>query len=258
MIGLEFNKEINMYYPIYRKEIPRHEFTLTTAVRHIIESDKVFNWDYIIVDRGYGEGQVEELHRYGIANPKSNFAKKVIGIQYSESVTTIDPFSKKKMKYPMKSFMVLQTALAFEKQKFALIPDDYKLVKRLEEYRVSSRSQYGQPIFDGNDDHLFLAMASAYYGYVKFFSDLMKRKPATKILPIKSPMERASEEHITRAIDEDSSKKKKRKSDTVNGLSFATPQGLSSRRGRSSPPSGSIRGFTSMPSRSSVKRGINR
>lgn len=216
MIGLEFDETTNLYYPIYRHEVPRHEFTLSSAVRHIVESDKAFHWDYIIVDRGYGEGQVEELHRYGIMHPESGFAKKVIGIAYNESVTTIDPYLKRRIKYPMKSFMVLQTALAFEKQKFAVVPDDYKLIKRLEDYRFSSTSQYGQPIFDDKDDHLFLAMSSAYYGYVKYYSDLMKRNPATKILPIKSPLQRASEEEIDRGVDLRKPKKK--------SILFGTPQ----------------------------------
>lgn len=201
MIGLEFDRtETHLYYPIVYHEVPKHRFTLTQGIQDIIELDKVFNFDYIIVDRGYGESQVEELHRYGLLHPETRLAEKVIGISYSDHVHVRDPFTRKKAKQPLKPFMVNQLAMAFEQERFALVPDDYNVTKHLEDFRVVSISSYGQPTYTSEDDHIFLTIAMAYYGFVMNYSDLMKLKPATTILTFRSPFQRATENSVPREL----------------------------------------------------------
>lgn len=188
MVGLEFDRQSNLYYPIFYHEVPKHEYTLSSAVRQIVQIDQAFEWDYVIVDRGYGEMQVEELHRYGILHPESEFGEKVIGVSYQEHVDIRDPFTQKKIRQPLKPFMVNMLASAFEQNRFAVVPDDYKVVKALEDFRVHSVSHLRQVTYEDKDDHIFLSVAMAYYGFVKFFSDLINLKPATAVLPFRSPL----------------------------------------------------------------------
>ena len=204
MIGLEFDETNRLYYPIFYHEVAKHRFTLTQAIRDIVTSDEAFFWDHIIVDRGYGDTQLEELHRYGILHPETGLAERVEGVQYWEHVKVYDPFTQKRSKQPLKPFMISQFSLAFENQKFALVPDDDKMRKHLEDFRVIAISDDRRPKFSGTDDHLFLAMAQAYYGYVKHFSDLITLKPVTTILPFRSPFRSSLEEGVRRDLKAES------------------------------------------------------
>ena len=186
MIGLEFRREWGIYVPIVRVEVPKHIFTLSHAVQRIIELDRRFKFDYILVDRGYGEYQVEELHRYGMTHPETKLAERVIGISFGDSIEVPDPFTRKKRKQPLKPFMINNLSVAFEQERFALVPDDDQLRRQLEEYRVISTSSDGIPRFSEENDHLVSALALAYHGFILKFSDLLTVPVEFHVAPIRS------------------------------------------------------------------------
>lgn len=173
MIALEFRRDWGVYAPILRVEVPKHVFTLTHAVQKIIEYDQAFHFDYILVDRGYGEMQVETLHRYGLEHPETKLAERVIGVGFGDVIELPDPFTHKKTRQPLKPFMVNNLTLAFEQERFLLAPDDLTLKRALENYQVVSVSPDGYPRFTDEGDHLFSALALAYHGFILKFSDLL-------------------------------------------------------------------------------------
>ena len=176
LFGLEFDEDLGIFIPIYRKEIPRHEFSLTKGVEEIIASDKVFNWDWIYVDRGMGEMQVEQLKIYGINTGNKAFAEKVIGIHIGSNVRVRDPHTKKIEKKPMKPFLVNYSVNQFEKGRIAIIPNDKKLIEQIEEYRIKSVSSRGHPTFTEENEHILDAMNYAILGFALKYDKLIKQK----------------------------------------------------------------------------------
>lgn len=51
---LDKTKKDKYFEVLFRIDIPRTEFLLTSAVNKLIELDKLFNFDHVSVDRGLG------------------------------------------------------------------------------------------------------------------------------------------------------------------------------------------------------------
>lgn len=77
----------------YREEIPRSEYTLTKAVDRIMELNKIFQPKHIYVDRGFGEVQVELLHKAGVENPQTKLRERVKGVSFAETIEVKDPYT---------------------------------------------------------------------------------------------------------------------------------------------------------------------
>ncbi len=175
LVGLEFDTTLGMFKVIFRKEIPRHEFTLTLGVNAIINSDKLFRWDWIFVDRGMGEMQVEQLHLHGIRTGNKEFSKKVIGVSFSEKVKVRDPHTRKVVKKPVKPFMVNYSVNQFEKQHIAF-PWDRKLVDQLENYYIKNVSPNGMPTYTDENEHIVDALNLCFLGFALKYDDMIKQK----------------------------------------------------------------------------------
>lgn len=51
-----------MFKVLFRIEIPRSEFTYTNAVNKIIELNDEYDFDWIAIDRGYGNVQIANAY----------------------------------------------------------------------------------------------------------------------------------------------------------------------------------------------------
>lgn len=162
-------------HSIYREEIERskHEHTLGAGVNRIIELDKVFQFAYIICDRGYGERQWEELVEqipYG--------DQRVTGVNYSSSVLETDPVTMKTVKEEFKPFMVDNAVNYYEKKRVVINPDDSKFLAQLLSYVRVRISATGRPVFDSIDperigDHALEAWMMALLGYEQHFGEIL-------------------------------------------------------------------------------------
>lgn len=189
MIAMEWIPEYAKFVPIHRIEIPRTEFTFDNAVKKIIEMEAIWGYDYIYVDRGAGEYQVETLRKYGMAHPETGMHKKVIGVNFSEKILVRDPHTKQKEKKHIKPWMVNNSVINFERLEIALNPNDKQLIRQLENYRVKSVSQDGRPVYSDEDDHILDAMNLALYGMISKFSDIIKVRLATKIVGLSNNLD---------------------------------------------------------------------
>ena len=165
---------------LFRIEIPRSEFTYTNAMNKIIALNAEYKFDWIAIDRGYGETQLELLHKYGLHNPESKLAEKVIGYQFSEKIEVRDPYTRKKDKKHLKPFMVNNSVNLFEKGKIILDPADKLMTEELEEYRVKSISSDGRPIYTDENEHAIDAMNLALLVFAQKYDSLIKKVFSSK------------------------------------------------------------------------------
>lgn len=168
------NEGRGVFKIINRIEIPKGHFTLDNGVRKIIELNTYYDPDYIYVDRGYGEYQVETLHKYGLEHPESKLHNKVKGIAFSGSVEVRDPFTKVVERKPVKPFMVNQTNLLLERDRIWVSEQDDMVWKQMENYQVIRVTTSGQPVYTSEFEHALDAFMLTILGFVTQMPDIAK------------------------------------------------------------------------------------
>lgn len=169
---------------MFRIEIPKTQFTYVNAINKIIELNDVYNFDWIAIDRGYGETQLELLHKYGIENPESGLDDKVVGYQFGEKINVRDPYTHKLDKKPLKPFMVNNSVVMFEKNKIVFDPADKLLIEQFESYRIKSISSTGLPVYTDENEHAVDAVNLCLLIFQQKYGDLFKSIITSKILAI--------------------------------------------------------------------------
>ena len=167
----------------YREEIERSEYTLTKAVSRIVELNNIFQPKHIYVDRGFGEVQVELLHKYGVENPASGLKQKVKGVSFGETIELRDPYTKLPVKKEIKPYMVDNLRQYLEKEVFVAPEKDDELYMQLISYVVMRTTQTGRPVFEAGgsaQDHAHDALILALLSITENYNDLHKARYTTK------------------------------------------------------------------------------
>lgn len=167
----------------YREEIDRSEYTLTRAVDRIVDLNAIFNPKFIYVDRGYGEVQVELLHKKGIEDEKSGLKNKVRGISFAETIDVRDPYTQLPVKKEMKPFMVDNLRQYLEKENLLFPESDEELYLQLISYIVVRTTQTGRPVFEAGGsamDHAHDALMLALLAVTQNYGELMRSNYANK------------------------------------------------------------------------------
>lgn len=167
----------------YREEIDKSEYTLTKAVDRIVELNRIFNPKHIYVDRGFGEVQVELLHKKGIEDERSGLKNKVKGISFAETIDVRDPYTQLPIKKEMKPFMVDNLRQYLEKERLQFPETDEELYLQLISYIVVRTTQTGRPVFEAGGsamDHAHDALMLALLAITQNYGDLMKTSFTTK------------------------------------------------------------------------------
>lgn len=183
MVCMEFDKFhqdqegriVPLFKMLFRIEVPRSDFTYVNAMNKIIELNEEYQFDWIGIDRGYGEVQLEMLHKYGMEHPETGLADKVIGYQFSQKIEVRDPYTKKKDQKHLKPFMVNNSVNLFEKGKIILDGSDKGMISQLEEYRVKSISSTGLPVYTDENEHAIDAMNLALLLFEQKYGSLLKK-----------------------------------------------------------------------------------
>ena len=166
---------VPLFKMLFRIEVPRSDFTYVNAMNKIVELNEEYQFDWIGIDRGYGEVQLEMLHKYGMEHPETGLADKVIGYQFSQKIEVRDPYTKKKDQKHIKPFMVNNSVNLFEKGKIVLDGSDKGMISQLEEYRVKSISSSGLPIYTDENEHAIDAMNLALLLFEQKYGSLLKK-----------------------------------------------------------------------------------
>ena len=167
----------------YREEIPRSEYTLTKAVDRIMELNKIFQPKHIYVDRGFGEVQVELLHKAGVENPQTKLRERVKGVSFAETIEVKDPYTQLPVKKEMKPFMVDNLRQYLEKEKILFSESDEELYLQLISYVVVRTTQTGRPVFEAGGsamDHAHDALMLALLAITQNYGELMRSNYTTK------------------------------------------------------------------------------
>lgn len=175
---LHMNKSGNVepiFKILFRVEIPRSQFTYINAVNRIVELNDLWKFDHIAVDRGYGEVQIEMLHKYGLENPESGLADKVRGYHFSEKIKVHDPYTMRKDMKHLKPFMVNNSVRVFENRKIMLQHDDKDFIEQLGAYRVKSISQSGLPVYSDENEHAIDALNLCLLAFEQNYGELFKQ-----------------------------------------------------------------------------------
>ena len=183
MVCIEFDRfhqdaegrVVPVFKILFRVEIARSEFTYINAMNKIIELNDEYKFDWIAIDRGYGEVQLEMLHKYGEEHPTTGLADKVVGYQFSQKIEVTDPYTRKKDMKHMKPFMVNNSVNIFEKGKIILDPKDKTMISQLEEYRVKSISASGMPVYTDENEHAIDSMNLALLIFEQKYGTLLKK-----------------------------------------------------------------------------------
>jgi len=158
IVSIDSNYQVTL---IYREEIPQSISSYQDTIKRIIVLDEYFNSNWIYVDRGHGDSQVEQLQDYGQRNPKSGIADKIIGIHFNQNVEVQQPLGgvvKKKFKQVMVN--IIQKWMETDKLK---IPDhtvDSDLYNQLKEYHIVRSSETGV-IYSSEKDHAIASLGLA-------------------------------------------------------------------------------------------------
>lgn len=168
----EYDPEAKRFKVIYRIEMPRSKYRLDDAILKIIELNSKFEPAMIYVDRGFGEHQVETLHKHGDLNPETRLHKIVKGVSYSESIEIRDPVTKQVEKKNVKHWCVNLASLIVERQMIDFSEYDKDMKGQLENYRVVRQSEYSGPVYNSDQEHavdaLFLSVLALMTNIVKF------------------------------------------------------------------------------------------
>lgn len=207
----------------YREEIKKSEYTLTTAVSRLVELNARFNPKFIYVDRGYGEVQVELLHKYGMENPASNLRERVKGIGFGESVEIRDPYTKLLIKKEMKPYMVDNLTQYLEKEQLMIPSSDEELYNQLISYVVVRMTQSGRPVFEAGGsamDHAHDALMLALLAITQNFGEFSKIKSATNSMAFSNTFFMPNQDNLIDSDDDPKSHSNKSfiSSGRTNGL----------------------------------------
>jgi hypothetical protein len=167
----------------YREEIPKSEFTLTKGVNRIVELNDIFQPKHIYVDRGFGEVQVELLHKYGVENPSSKLRERVRGVSFGETIEVRDPYTKLPIKKEIKPYMVDNLRQYLEKEAIAFSTLDEELYIQLISYVVVKTTSTGRPVFEAGGsavDHAHDALILALLAITENYGALHKMNFASK------------------------------------------------------------------------------
>lgn len=114
------------------------------------------------------------LHLYGREHPESGLDKKVKGIQFSQKIEIRDPGNKTVDAKDAKDFMINQTAILLDRDRFVLSPFDDILWKQMMNYQVVRISQAGRPQYTSENEHALDAFMLTILGFTIEFPNITK------------------------------------------------------------------------------------
>lgn len=173
-LGVWAGDDVGKYKIIQRYELERGSVKdlLGAGVREAVILDNKYNFDFVYIDRGYGERQWEELVEV--------LGNKVVGVNYSSAVDELDPVLGTITKEPLKAFCVDNAVSIFERLNLIVNSNDEVLRGQMIAYSRLKTSMTGRPVFGSTNpvlypDHAVDALCYALLGFKQQFGDLIPR-----------------------------------------------------------------------------------
>lgn len=173
IVVTEYVPELQLFRVLKRVELPKAEYSYDTAFNAVLSINKIYNPAWIYCDRGSEEYFIEKLHIYGKEHPETGLHNKVKGWQFANVIEIEDPVTHEMQKKPMKSFMVNQLTIAFDRHRLMLSPFDDLIYNQLIAYTVERIGKNGQPVFTSTNEHFVDALGLSYLAFVLEFGALV-------------------------------------------------------------------------------------
>jgi len=184
----------DVFYRVMDKIIVRRqEFLHHETIQTLLQLDAKWRPDFIYVDQGYGEVQVENLYREDINHPELNlrFTERLHAIHGNQTVVLKDPRNPGvEIKKAAKPFMVDLLASWVDANKI-FFPEEENtytplveseipflnigLVQQMREFRVEKYSPMGQPRYSQGYEHTLMALCFAVLGMALRFSEISEQ-----------------------------------------------------------------------------------
>jgi len=166
------------YRIFYRRGIKSKESTQRLTRQEIIRLMSHYQVDYLYVDYGAGDTNIEELSIYGREHPELGLNKKLRVIDSGATVDHYDHILQKKVKKRNKSLMVNFSVISLEEGMFILPKEEdsnTRLLGQMRSYRVKHVTTRGEFAYEG-EDHILDAFNLAIYGFQQNYGSLLTSK----------------------------------------------------------------------------------
>lgn len=202
--------EKGMFRVINRDTVPRSQFTLDNAVQKIVQFNGIYRPEYIYMDRGFGEYQLEILHKKGkeCSDPKEpeyGLDRIVKGVSFSSKIDIRDPGTGMPERKDIKPFMVNQTVILLDRDRLIINENDRMLWRQMENYQVVRIANDGRPTYTSVNEHALDALMLAVLAMTKEFPQVTKiieTFQPTKVMAI-APTLRTSEPNFDKPKEQD-------------------------------------------------------
>lgn len=179
----------NKYRLFYRKGIKSKDSTQRKTREEIIRLLRTLKIDYIYVDYGAGDTNIEELTLYGKEHKELDLNKKLRVIDSGASVEHFDPVLGKIVKKRNKSLMVSLSVLNLEENAYILPKEEdekVRLIGEMRSYVIKNVTNRGDYTYEG-EDHILDAFNLAIYGFQKEYGKLLNNRVIYNILFMNDP-----------------------------------------------------------------------
>jgi intein/homing endonuclease len=177
LVWVDFDDQHNMWLR-GKWKIDDQEFTQNIAMAKIRDLHAKYNFDHIMVDRGYGSTQIEDLHLFGLKYPETRLDKIVKAVETDSQIEIDDIANGDTRKTYVKNFAV-ESLVRFTEQHRVRMPiednlatkrkskdEGYSIFDEMNDYVIDRYTANGRPVYKGRDDHDLDAYMFTLYGYL--------------------------------------------------------------------------------------------
>lgn len=161
IVLVRYDPQGEYYQVMYREELPPEDTLLIKAVRRVLEIQDIVSADYVVVDRGYGEMQLEVL-RTEMAMRSMGGANRVIGYSFQELVDFVTEHDAQPRRIRLKDAAYQWMAFLVDRGRLIIPEDDEELKRQMLGIQVKSTDNYGTR-FKVSKDHAVSALALALW-----------------------------------------------------------------------------------------------
>lgn len=173
----------------YRRGIRSKDATQRKTREEIVRLMSHLKIDFVYVDYGAGDTNIEELTLYGRNHPELEMSKKLRVIDSGAAVEHYDPVLGKMVKKRNKSLMVSISVLNLEEKAYILPKEEdekVRLIGQMRGYIIKNVTNRGDYTYEG-EDHILDAFNLAVYGFQKEYGQLLNNRIVYNVLFLNDP-----------------------------------------------------------------------
>lgn len=183
---VDFTNKYRIFYRIGIKSKDSTQRKTRQEILRILGTNKI---DFIYVDYGAGDTNIEELTLFGQEHKELELNKRLRVIDSGASVEHFDPVLGKIVKKRNKSLMVSISVLNLEEGSYILPKEEdekVRLVGQMRSYVIKNVTNRGDYTYEG-EDHILDAFNLAIYGFQKEYGKLLNNRLIYNILFLNDP-----------------------------------------------------------------------